>query len=187
MNYTELQVTSNFSFLRGASHPEELVEHAAWLGYKDMAVTDRNTLAGMVRAHVAAKKQNIQLIVGCRLDLLDGPSLLAYPTDSAAYSRLSSLLTTGNLRAEKGNCHLYKADVYAHGKGMKLVAVPPASLNRNFEFDPSFKQQLSRYRDAFGTDLYLAASKGYQGDDNKTTAPAFAIKRIVTYTTRCCK
>ncbi len=110
--YTELQVTTNFTFLRGASHPEELVEQAAALGYAAIAITDRNTLAGIVRAHAAAKKIGIRIIVGCRLDLLDGPSLLAYPTNKNAYSRLSNLLTVGNLRAEKGECHLYKADVY---------------------------------------------------------------------------
>ena len=73
--YTELQVTTNFSFLRGASHPEELVEQAATLGYREIAITDRNTFAGIVRAHVAAKANGIRIIPGCRLDLLDGPSL----------------------------------------------------------------------------------------------------------------
>src|SRR5205809_961926 len=112
MNYTELQVTTNFSFLRGASHPEEIVEHAAALGFREIAITDRNTFAGIVRGHAAAKKKNIRIIPGCRLDLLDGPSLLAYPTNRQAYSQLSNLLTKGNLRAEKGECFLYKADVY---------------------------------------------------------------------------
>ena len=107
--YTELQVTSNFSFLRGASHPEELVEQAAKLGYKKIAITDRNTFAGIVRAHVAAKKNSIKIIPGCRLDLIDGPSLLAYPTNADAYATLCELLTKGNLRAEKGKCHLFKA------------------------------------------------------------------------------
>src|SRR5690554_3444638 len=107
MKYVELQVTTNFSFLRGASHPEELVERAARLGYEAIAVTDRNTFAGLVRAHLAAKQHGIRLIPGCRLDLLDGPSLLAYPTDRKAYGRLSSLLTVGNLRAPKGSCYLY--------------------------------------------------------------------------------
>ena len=69
--YTELQVTTNFSFLRGASHPEELVEQAAAYGYKAIAVTDRNTLAGIVRAHVTAKEKGIRFIPACRLDLLD--------------------------------------------------------------------------------------------------------------------
>src|SRR5215213_3528278 len=104
MSYTELQVTSNFSFLRGASHPEELVIQAAEYGYAAIAITDRNTFAAIVRAHAEAKKKNIRLIPGCRLDLLDGPSLLAYPTDRNAYARLSTLLTKGNLRAEKGEC-----------------------------------------------------------------------------------
>src|SRR6187455_1329647 len=98
MPYTELQVTTNFSFLRGGSHPEELVEQAVALGYKALAITDRNTLAGIVRGHVAAKAKGIRLISACRLDLLDGPSLLAYPTSKEAYARLSALLTKGNFR-----------------------------------------------------------------------------------------
>src|SRR5579863_14375 len=96
-SYSELQVTSNFSFLRGASHPEELVQQAAAYRHSAIALTDRNTLAGIVRAHAAAKKAGIRFIPGCRLDLLDGPSLLALPTDKDAYSRLSALLTVGNL------------------------------------------------------------------------------------------
>jgi len=167
MMYTELQVTSNFSFLRGASHAEELVEQAVALGYKEIGITDRNTLAGIVRAHAAAKKNNIRIIVGCCLDLLDGPSLLAYPTDRDAYSRLSNLLTVGNLRAEKGECHLYKADVYSHAKGMKFIVLPPPVLNELFDFDPSFENALREYREALGTQLYIAASRRYQGDDSK--------------------
>src|SRR5258707_14741564 len=135
MSYTELQVTSNFSFLRGASHPEELVEQAAAYGYKEIAITDRNTFAGIVRAHVAAKKSGIRIIPACRLDLLDGPSLLAFPTDISAYSRLSNLLTVGNLRTEKGKCELYKADVCQHAKGSEFIILPPPSLNEVFDFD----------------------------------------------------
>src|SRR3989337_4474998 len=145
MSYTELQITTNFSFLRGASHPEELVEQAVTFGYKAIAITDRNTLAGMVRAHAAAKKKGIRSIVGCRLDLLDGLSLLAYPTDQNAYSQLTSLLTIGNLRAEKGECHLYKADVYQHAKGMKFIVLPPDVLNNMFELDSSFEKLLKEY------------------------------------------
>ena len=167
MSYTELQVTSNFSFLRGASHPDELVEQAAIYGYQKIAVTDRNTLAGVVRAHMAAKAKGIQLIVGCRLDLLDGVSLLAYPTDKQAYGNLSALLTKGNLRAEKGDCHLYKADVYGHSHGIKFIIVPPDHLNRNFDFDPHFTGTVKEYRDAFGKEVYLGATRSYQGDDQK--------------------
>ena len=167
MKYTELQVTTNFSFLRGAAHPHELVEQAAALGYKQIGITDRNSLAGIVRAHAAAKQRGIKVIVGCRLDLLDGVSLLAYPTDSSAYSRLTNLLTTGNLRAEKGSCCLYKQDVYQHAKGMKLIVIPPDTLNEEFAFDASFQTILYEYREAFGKDLYLAATKRYHGDDQK--------------------
>ncbi len=143
--YTELQVTTNFTFWRGASHPEELVEQAAEYGYKAIAITDRNTFAGIVRAHAAAKKSGIRIIVGCRLDLLDGPGLLAYPTDKDAYSLLSNLLTVGNVRAEKGECHLYKADVYKHRKGVKFVVLPPDKLNDVYELDPSFTIRLKEY------------------------------------------
>lgn len=167
MKYTELQVTSNFTFLRGASHPQELVEQAAALGYTEIAITDRNTLAGIVRAHAAAKKKGIRLVVGCRLDLLDGLSLLAYPTDIKAYSLLSNLLTLGNRRAEKGECHLYKADVFEYAGGMKFIVVPPAELNDRFEFDSLFEEALIEYQAELKENLYVAASRRYQGDDTK--------------------
>ena len=166
LRYTELQVTTNFSFLRGASHPEELIGEAASLGYTSIAVTDRNTLAGIVRAHTAAKKLGIRLIPGCRLDLVDGPSLLMYPTNLPAYSRLTNLLTTGNLRTEKGKCELYCNDVYAHAKGSKFIVVPP-DLNRMFEFDQSFVNTVKEYRDVFGDHLSIAASRLYNGNDAK--------------------
>lgn len=165
--YTELQVTSNFSFLRGASHPDELMQQAAALGYTAMGVTDRNTLAGMVRAHAAAKAHNIRLIVGCRLDLMDGTPLLAYPRDKAAYARLCALLTAGNLRAEKGQCHLYRKDVYRHKAGMVFIALPPDNLNNYFDFDIGFKSQLAEYKNYLGDALYLSASRPYGGMDQK--------------------
>ncbi|MEX2235048.1 MAG: error-prone DNA polymerase [Cyclobacteriaceae bacterium] len=167
MHYTELQVTTNFTFLRGASHPEEMVEQAATFGYTSIAITDCNTFAGIVRGHVAAKKLGMRIIPACRLDLMDGPGLLAFPTDINAYAQISNLLTVGNLRTEKGQCHLYKADVYNHAKGSKFVVLPPAALNELFEFDLSFKKNLREYRDAFGEHLYIAASRPYGGDDAK--------------------
>ncbi|HEY4207503.1 MAG TPA: error-prone DNA polymerase, partial [Puia sp.] len=167
MSFTELQVTTNFSFLRGGSHPEELAEQAAAYGYREIAITDRNSLAGIVRGHVAAKAKGIRIIPASRLDLLDGPSLLAYPTDKDAYGRLSALLTAGNLRAEKGQCHLYKADVYQYAKGIKFIVLPPAELTLSFDIDPIFRQTLKEYREALGEQLYLAASRSYRGDDTK--------------------
>src|SRR5262245_29310638 len=124
--YAELDVTTNFSFLRGGSHGEELVATAKALGLEAIAVTDRNTLAGVVRAHLAAKAVGgIKFIVGCRLDLDDAPSLLAYPTDRAAYGRLCRLLTLGQRRAEKGKCTLHLDDVTAHAEGLIFIALPP--------------------------------------------------------------
>ncbi|HWB27565.1 MAG TPA: error-prone DNA polymerase [Chitinophagaceae bacterium] len=166
MSYIELQITSNFTFLRGASHPEELVEQAHALGYERIAITDRNSFAGIVRGHTAAKQKGMRIIPACRLDLLDGPSLLAYPTNQQAYANLSELLTVGNLRQEKGKCDLYKADVYAHSKGMQFIIVPPLSLNEDFDFDDSFKEDVFEYKEAL-TDVYVAGTRHYNGYDAK--------------------
>ncbi|PZF74097.1 error-prone DNA polymerase [Taibaiella soli] len=167
MNYTELQVTSNFSFLRGGSHPEELVEQAAALGYTAIAITDHNTLAGIVRAHAATRGKNIRIIPACRLDLADGPSLLAYPTNKEAYANLSALLTTGNRRTEKGKCDIKKADVYQYAEGIKFITVPPSKLNTSFDFEPTYKAALQEYKTRLGKHLYLGAIRTYQGDDGK--------------------
>lgn len=167
MNYSELQVTTNFSFLRGGSHPEEMVEQALELEYKAIAITDRNTLAGVVRAYSAAKGKDIRIIPACRLDLMDGSSLLAYPTNRDAYARLSALLSLGNLRAEKGDCILYKKDVYYHAAGMIFIAVPPTALNPAFELDPVFQGDLREYKNKLGKSLYLGATRSYQANDAK--------------------
>jgi error-prone DNA polymerase len=167
MQYTELQITTNFSFLRGASHPHELVEQAATLGYKQIAITDRNSFAGIVRAHAEGKRCGIRILPACRLDLLDGISLLAYPTNLSSYSQLTNLLTIGNTRAEKGECFLYKADVYHYLKGIKFIAVPPNTLNHQFNFETSFKNIIKEYREVFEKNLYIAATKAYHGDDQK--------------------
>lgn len=167
MSYSELQITSNFSFLRGASHPHELVERASLLGYQKIALTDRNTLAGIVRAHMAAKKYGIGFIPACRLDLLDGPSLLAYPTDRPAYSRLSALLSTGNLRAEKGKCFLYCQDVFDHAEGILFIVIPPDHLDNSFNFAKDFVEDLKAYQQQLAPNLFLATVRSYQGDDQK--------------------
>ncbi|WP_256010238.1 error-prone DNA polymerase [Desertivirga xinjiangensis] len=167
MEYSELQATSNFSFLRGASHPNELVETAADLGYKKIAITDRNTLAGIVRAHAATREKEIKIIPACRLDLVDGPSLLAYPTNKEAYGRLSALLTEGNIRTEKGKCELYKEDVYRHAKDIIFTAIMPHELNRYFRFDQLFLNSIAEYREAFGKWLYLSVTRNYLGNDDK--------------------
>ncbi len=166
-SYIELQVTSNFSFLRGASHPEELIHQAAELGYEAIAITDRNSFAGIVRAHAAAKKNNIRLIPACRIDLDDGPSLLAYPISAEAYSKLCTLLTEGNLRTEKGECLLYKADIYRYKGDIIWIVLPPDSLNQHLNYDDFFLHSLAEYRLELGKDLYLAANRTYGGQDTK--------------------
>ncbi|TGT90646.1 PHP domain-containing protein, partial [bacterium M00.F.Ca.ET.155.01.1.1] len=93
-----------------ASSCVELFAQAAALGIEALAVVDRNSLAGIVRAHQAAKDTGVRLVVGCRLDLVDGMSLLVYPTDRAAYSRLCRLLTLGKKRGGKAQCHLEWSD-----------------------------------------------------------------------------
>lgn len=143
------------------------MRQAIKLGYQAIAITDRNTVAGLVRAHRIAKIEGFKFIPACRLDLLDGPSLLAYPTDVYAWTRLSGLLTKGNLRTEKGKCDLYKNDVFEHDKGIKFIVVPPAQLNERFDFDDDFKQNLQEYKAALGDNLYIAASCLYNGDDVK--------------------
>lgn len=167
MDYTELQVTTNFSFLRGASHPEEMVEQAATFGYKSIAITDTNTLSGVVRAHVAAKKTGVKLIPGCRVELVDGPAILALPMDIQGYAILSNLLTTGNRRTEKGKCELYKGDIQGGVNKLKWIVLPPEKLTAGFEFPGTFKSQLHQYREIFGSDLSIAMSCLYNGQDAK--------------------
>ncbi|RAH96334.1 error-prone DNA polymerase [Acuticoccus sediminis] len=147
--YAELQVTSHFSFLRGASSCEELFARAAIQGIEAVAVVDRNSLAGIVRAFEAAKTTGVRLIVGCRLDLADGASILVYPTDRAAYGRLCRLLSLGKKRGGKGKCILEWADVVAYSDGLIGVLVPD-------EADETCGLRLRRLRDAFGDRAYLA-------------------------------
>lgn len=147
--YVELQVTSHFSFLRGASSADELFGRAAALGIEALAVVDRNSLAGIVRAREAAKATGVRLIVGCRLDLSDGVSVLVYPTDRPAYSRLCRLLTLGKGRAGKGKCLLHWDDLVAYGDGLIVVLLPEVA-------DAECGLQLRRLREAFGDRAYMA-------------------------------
>jgi len=158
MDYAELQVTSNFSFLRGASHPKELVLAAKELGHRAIAIADRNTLAGVVRAHSMAKELDFKLVIGARLVFDDAPDILCFPRDYPAYARLSTLLTVGKRRAEKGQCRLYRDDLASHREGQVLVALPTETL------DDDFIAHL-RVLQAMPGQLYLAAHPLYRGDD----------------------
>ena len=123
--YAELAVTTNFSFLRGASHPQEMVARADELGLAAIGIADRNSLAGVVRAYDEARKRKIKLLVGSRLVTVDGFEVLAYPTDRAAYGRLCRLITAGNLKAKKGECHLTFEDIFGASAGQIFIALPP--------------------------------------------------------------
>jgi error-prone DNA polymerase len=118
MPYVELHCKSNFSFLEGASHADELFERAQDLGYAGLAITDRNSLAGIVKAHAAAKQFQVPMIVGVELHPVDGPPLVVWPTDRAAYGRLCRLLSRGRLRREKGGCEIHWQDIAELNEGL---------------------------------------------------------------------
>ena len=128
--YAELAVSTNFSFLRGASHGEELVARAKELGLAGLGVADRNSVAGVVRAHQAAKDAGLTFAPGARLVFADGtPDILAYPQDRAAWGRLVRLLTLGKRRAGKGECLLQRDDLLGHIAGLNLIVLPAACGN----------------------------------------------------------
>jgi error-prone DNA polymerase len=157
-SYVELAVTSPFSFLRGASDAIELTLTALRQGYDAIGIADRNTLAGVVRMHSACKEAGLRPLIGCRLDLTDAPSLLAYPIDREGYGRLSRLLSLGKMRAEKGECELTLEDVAAHRDGIAFIAWPDDDLD-------DFERQLPRLRDAIPSLRHVAASWLYRGND----------------------
>ncbi len=156
--YAELQVTSHFSFLRGASSCEELFARAAELGIDALGIVDRNSLAGIARAHQAAKDTGVRLIVGCRLDLMDNLSVLVFPTDRPAYARLCRLLTLGKRRGGKAKCHLDWSDLVAYGEGLIAVLIPDTA-------DDTCALQLRRLRASFADRGYLALTPRRRPND----------------------
>ncbi|RIJ16787.1 error-prone DNA polymerase [Henriciella mobilis] len=163
-DYAELAVTTNFSFLRGASHAAELVAQAKGLGLAAIGVADRNTLAGVVRAHLAAREVGLRLLIGARLVTTDGFELICYPTDRDAYGRLSRLLSDGKLRAPKGECHITLDDIFAHAEGQVFIAIPPPKP------DEAFRQRLERLQSLWAGRLYLAARFAFSGRNREQIA-----------------
>ncbi|ABI77284.1 putative DNA polymerase III, alpha subunit [Hyphomonas neptunium ATCC 15444] len=155
--YAELAVTTNFSFLQGASHAHELVRRAADLGHVAIGIADRNTLAGVVRAHVAAKEAGLRLLVGARLVPADGPEIIAYPMNRAAYGRLSRLLSKGKMRAAKGECHITVSDILKASEGQIFIVMPPEALCL------PFGRTLDEIARAAPGRTYLAARYTYSG------------------------
>ncbi|MEI4507436.1 error-prone DNA polymerase [Sphingopyxis sp. CCNWLW253] len=147
--YVELQVTTHFSFLRGASSPDELFTAAALLGLPALGIVDRHSVAGIVRAWDAEKATGVRAIVGSRLDLTDGTALLVYPTDKAAYGRMCRLLSVGKGRAGKGACHLDWPDVEEWNEGLIACLVPDRA-------DAATEVALDRTKRIFGDRAYMA-------------------------------
>ena len=159
MPYAEIYAKTNFSFLEAASHPEELVRRAAELEYKAIGIADRNSLAGVVRAHMAAKEAGIKLLVGAEIVPDDAATVVLLPTDRVAYGRLCRLITEGRRRAEKGECLIYFDDVVDHADGLLACVVP------EMEITSRFRRDLSEYRNLFGDRCYLAGALHYGPDD----------------------
>jgi error-prone DNA polymerase len=204
--YFEFAVASNFSFLRGASHAEELMLQAAHIGLDGLGLCDRNSVAGVVRAHLIKREQELTLAYhpGARLVFADGtPDILAYPRDRTAWGRLCRMLTRGNLRAEKGECILYRDDLLEHIDGLELIVMEtstwehrsppflrkrlPGSLPASTKAErrtglrlvanaeKKINDLLALLREAAG--VRLAATMLYRGNDRARLAQRTAIAR----------
>ena len=154
--YVELQVTSHFSFLRGASAPEELFAAAALQGHKALGLADWGSVAGVVRGWDGQKTTGVRMIAGARVDLADGRTLLLYPVDRQAWGKLTRLLSVGKSRGGKGRCLLDWSDVVAHAEGLIAILVPG---------DEAVASWLGELREAFGSRGYLALSLRRRPDD----------------------
>ncbi len=194
-DYTELSVTSNFSFLEGASQPQELVHAAALLGLNGLGIADRNTLAGVVRAYSAHKELKektdspLKLFIGCRLVFIDGtPDLLVYPRDRFAYGQLCRLLSEGKIRAAiKGECHLIFEDFLFRAKDFQIAVMAPANADKNLA---AFLKKLSL---AAPGAVWLGLAMPHRGADRRhgerlarlaaeTNVPLLALNDVLYHT-----
>jgi error-prone DNA polymerase len=176
-DYAEIGVTTNFSFLRGASHPQEYVHQAGEYGLHAIGIADRNTLAGVVRAYAELKNPELasqpKLLIGSRLVFIDGtPDILAYPRDRAGYGRLCRLLSKGKLAADKGECHLRFEDLREFSAGLLLVLMAPYRFATDDVMDV-----LEAMRGSSADSVWLAASPFHRGDDKRRLA---RLQRIAT-------
>jgi error-prone DNA polymerase len=175
VDYAELHCTTNYSFLRGGSHPGELVFQAANLGHYAIGIADRNTLAGVVRAYAAVaeyyeetgipKQSWIKLLVGSRLETRDGYSLLAYPMNVEGYKRLSLLLSQGNREAAKGECDLTIKDLAEFTEDLLVIVLPPRKIE-----DPAFRDRLHQLAGLYPGRCYLAGTMLFRGVDARRLA-----------------
>ena len=150
---------SNFTFLTGASHPSEMVASAAALGWQAIGIADINSLAGIVRAHIAARDHGIRLVVGARLRPVDGPDLIAHPLDRAGYESLSVLLSEANMRGSKAAPVLYVADLARLSTGVAVLVMPPLHPQLDYQ------AQLGQIKQLVKGPLYAGAALYRDGAD----------------------
>ncbi|MEO1553822.1 MAG: error-prone DNA polymerase [Pseudomonadota bacterium] len=165
MTYVELFAISNFTFLTGASHAEELVTRARKVGLGGLAITDKNTFAGIVRGHSAAKELGLRYLVGTRLVLMDETEILAYPRDRKAFGQLSRLLTLGKRRTVKGQCELRLEDVLDYCDNCILIGLS----------GPEFGHTLRALKAAFDDHVFVGLAPRYDGSDPDRFAAAQAL------------
>jgi error-prone DNA polymerase len=175
--YAEIGITTNFSFLRGGSHPQDYVHQASELGLPVIGIADHNTLAGVVRAYIELGNPKVvykpKLLIGSRLVFMDStPDILVYPRDRAAYGRLCQLLTHGKRGEDtaKGECHLKLDDLLAFAEGQLLILTLP----HRFETAKTLKI-LDQLRRSGADGVWLAASLLYRGDDKRRLARLYGI------------
>ncbi|PQO28951.1 error-prone DNA polymerase [Blastopirellula marina] len=164
MRYAELHCLTNFSFLEAASHPEELVTQAKELGYSALAITDRNMLAGVVRAHTAAKDHGLKILIGAEIRPVDGPPVVLWATNREGYANLCRMITLGRRQAPKGECRLTVEEVARHTAGL-LGGIVPAVQSEPMEFE-----DLHRYREIYGESAYLLAELHHGPHDHERLA-----------------
>ena len=161
--FAEVGARTNFTLLDGASHPAEMVATAASLGHAGIGVCDTNSLAGVVRAHVAAKDVGIRFILGARVVLDDGTEYLTWPTDRDSYGRLTRFLSLGRMRAPKGECQLTRIGLLDHAEGWVMAAIPPTFPNP--AFCARLKADARDLRARLAMPLLCSAAMIYDGAD----------------------
>ena len=174
--YAELHCTSTFSFLEGASQPEELVRRAHALGYEALAITDKDTLSGIVRAHAVAKDVGLKLIVGASLEPVDAAPIVLWAASAVGYTNLCRLLTRGHMRraevdargvtSEAGRCLVSRDDIAAHATGLLAGMVLPRPRPADGD-EASAAAGLAAWREVFGEQLWALAEVALEGDDDE--------------------
>ena len=161
MRYVELHCKSNFSFLEGASHPDELVTRAAELGYAGLAITDRASVAGVVRGFTPAKELGLQYVVGTEIHPRDAPPLVLWPIDRAGYGRMTHLISRGRMRAAKGSCELWWDDIVEFSDGLIAGVIPqtPDADDTGETANRGDRYSLTRFLRGVFRDLF--ADRGY--------------------------